>query len=227
MLPSPKRRKGQTEPSLAQNAEAQRQGPSGGVSAASVAPGLSRRRKIWFRLITVALALLLAWGIPGADRPYRESALGVVPDNPLRWRCKLAEAVYEGMAAPLETAASVDIGFLGVRVQTNSYGFRGDEPGPRRRVVLCLGDSTVFGWRVGKPILSPRGSRPDSMPRPSRKTPGLLSMQEFRATLRFRYGNWPSNWCQDGNPRSSSSVREITTPARSSDRTGRSTRTGR
>jgi lysophospholipase L1-like esterase len=33
-------------------------------------------------------------------------------------------------------------------VRTNHHGFRGDDPVPGRRVVLCLGDSIPFGWGV-------------------------------------------------------------------------------
>jgi len=41
---------------------------------------------------------------------------------------------------------AVETDFLQTTVRTDRYGFRGSTPVPGRRVVLCLGDSTVFGY---------------------------------------------------------------------------------
>jgi lysophospholipase L1-like esterase len=44
----------------------------------------------------------------------------------------------------------MDVIYSRNRIRTNRYGFRGDDPVPGRRVVLCLGDSMPFGWGVGQ-----------------------------------------------------------------------------
>ena len=109
-------------------------------------PLAGRKRK--FRLITVGLVLLVCWGIPeGIVRlanPPLEAFKAIYfagdPNSPklfmkdwrLHWK--------------LRPGVATD--FLKVAVRTNRYGFRGADPEPGRRVVLCMGDSTPFGWRV-------------------------------------------------------------------------------
>ncbi len=44
----------------------------------------------------------------------------------------------------------MDVVYSRNKIHTNRYGFRGDDPVPGRRVVLCLGDSIPFGWGVGQ-----------------------------------------------------------------------------
>ena len=133
----PGRRKGPREP---------RRAPAAGDG--SDAP--SRRRRLCFRLFAAGLALFLAWGVPEAivriSNPPLESYRAIVfGDDPNSLKLFMKDWQLHWKLRP-----SVDIEFLNTRVQTNSCGFRGDDPAPGRQVVLCLGDSTVFGWRVGQ-----------------------------------------------------------------------------
>ena len=118
-------------------------------------PMVSARRKVGFRLIAVGLVLALGWGIPEmivriSNPPleaFRAIAFGGDPNSDklfmkhwrLHWKLRPA----------------VETPFLGVTVHTNREGFRGDEPVAGRRVLLCLGDSTTFGWRVEGPDAYP------------------------------------------------------------------------
>lgn len=111
-------------------------------------PAISARRKVGFRLIAVGLVLVIGWGIPEgivrlANPPleaFRAIAFGGDPNSEklfikdwrLHWKLRPA----------------VETSFLGVPVRTNQQGMRGDDPVAGRRTVLCLGDSTTFGWRV-------------------------------------------------------------------------------
>ena len=125
--------------------------PNALALAPAVAPAFSACRKGWLRLIAVSLVLVAAWGIPEmlvriTNPPleaFRAIAFGGDPNSEklfmkhwrLHWKLRPA----------------VETKFLGVTVRTNREGFRGDEPVAGRRVLLCLGDSTTFGWRVEEP----------------------------------------------------------------------------
>jgi|GEM_PF-1794197 len=131
-----------------------RSGPSPGTPAAQPAadppPPPPARRTRRFRLLAIGLGLLVAWGIPEllvriANPPlqaYRAIAFGGDPnseklfmkDGRLHWKLR----------------PDVETTFRDVTVRTDHHGFRSDEPVPGRRVVLCLGDSTPFGYRVGQ-----------------------------------------------------------------------------
>lgn len=43
-----------------------------------------------------------------------------------------------------------DVEFMGVRVVTDKNGFKSAPPAEGARIVLCLGDSTTFGWAVSE-----------------------------------------------------------------------------
>lgn len=118
------------------------------LAADDVPAGTSPRRTIWFRLVTLCLALLILWGLPEclvrfanpSLETYRAIVFGGDPnslqlfmkDPRLHWKLRPA----------------VETDFVHVSVRTDRHGFRGDNSAPVRRVVLCLGDSTVFGYRV-------------------------------------------------------------------------------
>jgi lysophospholipase L1-like esterase len=111
---------------------------------------LRMRRKAWFRVLTVGMVMVVGWGIPEvivriANPPleaFRAIAFGGDPNSDKlfmkHWR------LHWQLRPNIETK------FLGVTVRTNREGCRSDEPVAGRRVVLCLGDSTTFGWRVGQ-----------------------------------------------------------------------------
>lgn len=108
------------------------------------------RGKLLLRLAAVSFGLLVVWGIPEllvriADPPleaFRAIAFGGDPaseklfmkDWRLHWKLR----------------PDTRTEFLNATVRTSSEGFRGEEPAPGQRVVLCLGDSTTFGWRVAQ-----------------------------------------------------------------------------
>lgn len=114
----------------------------------AASPTHRRRRKLWFRLGALVLVLLVVWGIPELvvriAKPtletYRAIRFGGDP-NSLKLFMKDAQLHWK-------LRPSVETEFLQTTVRTDRYGFRGDVPVSGRRVVLCLGDSTVFGYRV-------------------------------------------------------------------------------
>ncbi len=124
--------------------------PSPEVAVVRDGPGVSAGRKVWLRLAAVGLVLGLLWGIPECvvrliDPPlevFRAIAFGgdanseklFMKDWRLHWKLR------PGVATT----------FLNAEVRTDRNGFRGDEPVAGRRVVLVLGDSTPFGYRVGQ-----------------------------------------------------------------------------
>lgn len=116
--------------------------------APAVLPVRTGHRKGWFRLIAVGLVLVLGWGIPEAlvrlTRPpleaYRAIAFGGDPNS--------EKLFMKHWRLHWQLRPTVETTFLGVTVRTNRDGFRNDDPAPGRRIVLCLGDSTPFGWRV-------------------------------------------------------------------------------
>jgi lysophospholipase L1-like esterase len=110
--------------------------------------GRPQRREIWFRVVTIGASLLIFWGIPEAIvriinpplEAFRAIDFGGDPNSP----CLFMKDVRLGW----KLRPNTEVKFLGSTVRTNRYGFRGEEPGAGGRVVLCLGDSTVFGWGV-------------------------------------------------------------------------------
>jgi len=111
---------------------------------------LRSSRRIGFRTAAIALPLVLLLGVPELiirvlDPPlqrYRVMHFGGDPASPdlfmkdpvLHWRLR----------------PDVELPFSGVRVRTNRDGLRGVDAERAQRTVLCLGDSTTFGWRVAE-----------------------------------------------------------------------------
>jgi len=107
-------------------------------------------RKWRRRLAALALGVAVFWGIPEiivriADPPLEQyteiyfmgdqnSPRLFMKDPYLDWKLR----------------ANVNLKFLGTDVRTDADGFRGPARARRRCNVLCLGDSTTFGWRVGE-----------------------------------------------------------------------------
>jgi lysophospholipase L1-like esterase len=120
-----------------------------GEDAHESAPLVSSRRKVWFRLIAVVLVVLVVWVIPEVVvrianprmESFRAIAFGGDPNSEVLF--------MKDWRRHWKLRPEVDTNFLGVKVQTDRHGFRGESPVPGRRTVLCLGDSTAFGWRVG------------------------------------------------------------------------------
>lgn len=124
----------------------QRTNPNVGVAAGAG----KKARPLRVRLLAAGFALLVVWGIPEAVvrlsdprlETFRAIAFGAdahsfdlfMKDWRLHWKLR----------------PEVTTDFLGVRVRTDAHGFRGGEPRADSRVVLCLGDSTTFGWKVGE-----------------------------------------------------------------------------
>ncbi len=96
------------------------------------------------------LALGLAWGIPElvvrlADPPlqsFRAIYFAGEPNSPtlfiqdprLHWKLR----------------PQTEVPFLGQVVRTDDDGFRNSPQPPAERLVLCLGDSTTFGWGLAQ-----------------------------------------------------------------------------
>jgi len=103
---------------------------------------------MWFGLCTASLVLLMVWGIPEIIvrianpqlESYRAILFGNDPNSPQLF---MKDARLHWKLRP-----AVEADFVQVTVRTDRNGFRGREPQPNRRTVLCLGDSTVFGYRV-------------------------------------------------------------------------------
>ncbi len=125
-----------------------RLGPSGQGESREVSSPPGSRRKLWFRVLSVAAVLLVVWGIPELIvrmanprlEAYRAIVFGSDPNSP--------ELFMKDWRLHWKLRPEVKTTFLQTSVRTDRYGFRGDGPVPGNRLVLCLGDSTVFGWRV-------------------------------------------------------------------------------
>lgn len=101
-----------------------------------------------FRIVAVALSITLLWGVPETivrlTRPRLRQFRGISfggddnsyllfqKDPRLKWRLRPNTRVV----------------FLETLVRVNSDGFRGPAVSRSGRTVLCLGDSTTFGWRI-------------------------------------------------------------------------------
>ncbi|MDH3719560.1 MAG: GDSL-type esterase/lipase family protein [Planctomycetota bacterium] len=108
------------------------------------------RRRRGFRLAAVLLSLGLAWGIPELLvrianpqlQSYRAIYFGGDANSPqlfmkdprLHWKLR----------------PQTEVTFFNHAVQTDAHGFRNSPQPAARRLVLCLGDSTTFGWGVGQ-----------------------------------------------------------------------------
>jgi len=106
------------------------------------------RQRRWIGPAIAIVTVGLLWGVPEVItrlvdpplRQYRALYFGSDPNSPrlfmtdprLHWRLR----------------PDVDLTFLGTRVQTDAAGFRRTEATSGRHTVLCLGDSTTFGWLV-------------------------------------------------------------------------------
>src|SRR5262245_17384769 len=102
--------------------------------------GRSSRRKLWFRLGTVGLVLVLVWGIPELIvrwanprlEVYRAIMFANDPNSP--------ELFMKDRQLHWKLRPNVSTRFCQASVRTSHHGFRGSDPVPGRRVVLCLGD---------------------------------------------------------------------------------------
>ena len=141
------------------------------------------------------LPFVALWGIPElitrlADPPLeqfqgihfggdRSSPLLFMKDPLLHWRLR----------------PGADVEFLGVRVETDSHGFRGaGKLREDRRTVLCLGDSTPFGWELAgedafpsqlEAILNREAGQPGSWQVINAGVPGYSSFQVKQLALQL------------------------------------------
>jgi lysophospholipase L1-like esterase len=107
------------------------------------------RRRV-FVALTLGLACAAVLGIPelilrAVDPPlggFRAMDFGGDPSTPLLF---VEDPLYRWRLRP-----DTEVEFLGALVRTDSLGLRGPEPRPGARRVLCVGDSTTFGWRVAE-----------------------------------------------------------------------------
>ena len=113
-------------------------------------PGAHSKRTALFRVAAVLLPLILLWGIPelvvrivnpllGSYRAIHfngdpNSPFLFIKDPRLHWKLR----------------PRTKVAFVGSIVRTDRRGFRGQDVSEPRRVALCLGDSTTFGWRVAQ-----------------------------------------------------------------------------
>ncbi len=113
-------------------------------------PQVTRRRQRWFRAAAVVLSLGLFWGVPEvlvriADPPlhsFRAIHFGGDPNSPtlfvkdprLHWKLR----------------PNVQLDFLSRPVRTDADGFRNSPQSDAEHLVLCLGDSTTFGWGMAQ-----------------------------------------------------------------------------
>ncbi|MEI8374477.1 MAG: GDSL-type esterase/lipase family protein [Planctomycetota bacterium] len=108
----------------------------------------SSRRRIWLRVSLTGLVLLLIWGIPEAVVRWRNPPLEDFRTIAFGGDPHSFDLFMQDWRLHWKLRPRVTTDFLGVPVRTDAHGFRGGEPGTGNRVVLCLGDSTTFGWKV-------------------------------------------------------------------------------
>jgi len=105
----------------------------------------------WLRLLTVLAPVLLLWGIPEvivrlADpvlQQYRAIYFGNDTNSPALF--------IQDPALYWKLRPHVSLQFRGVKVQTNMDGCRASDFATNCRNILCIGDSTTFGWGVEGP----------------------------------------------------------------------------
>jgi lysophospholipase L1-like esterase len=94
--------------------------------------------RVWIGLYLAAffVTLLANYGISFFQNPLPVSGSEVsslfMKDRELFWKLR----------------PDTDVVYTRTRIRTNRYGFRGGDPVPGRRVVLCLGDSMTFGYGI-------------------------------------------------------------------------------
>ncbi len=114
---------------------------------ATVDPPRRRRRA---RLIAFALGILIFWGVPemavrvwNPPLPaFRTITFGDVEASP--------QLFVKDLRRGWALRPNAEVRFLNRRASINSQGFRGGEIANNRDILLCLGDSTTFGWGVGQ-----------------------------------------------------------------------------
>lgn len=118
------------------------------VPAPTPEPGRWRRNEARVRLLLFVVPLVVLWGVPEVAlrlfgpplNVYRAIVFG--QDANSYWLFETDPRLW------WKLRPRMDLPFGGVRVRTGRDGFRGADPRPASRNVLCLGDSTSFGWRV-------------------------------------------------------------------------------
>lgn len=119
-------------------------------AAGNVALSPSWRRKLCFRAIAVAGVLLIAWGIPEVIvrliNPTLQTYRAIAFDND----SNSLKLFMKDSGLHWKLRPEVSTEFHHVPVRTNRLGFRGSDPAAGSRVVLCLGDSTPFGFGVAE-----------------------------------------------------------------------------
>ena len=110
-----------------------------------------KSKRTWrVKLAALSLGLVLFWGLPELVvrliNPPLPSFRTVTFGDPEVSPRLFVRDLRLGWALRPNT----EVRFLDRRVRTNEEGFRGPDRSKNRDVILCLGDSTTFGWGVGQ-----------------------------------------------------------------------------
>jgi lysophospholipase L1-like esterase len=105
-------------------------------------------KRIYLKLSAVLLPLFVLWGIPElitrlanpALQQYKAIYFGGDANSPMLF---MKDPILHWRLRP-----NVEVNFLNVLIRTDENGFRGKGLDPNAQTILCLGDSTTFGWRV-------------------------------------------------------------------------------
>lgn len=109
-----------------------------------------RRRLLLFRCVSVCGTLILCFAIPEAVTrilappvdQYYGCYFGKDPNSP--------DLFMVDTERGWSLRPKTEVKFLATLVSTNSLACRGSELLPSRKTVICLGDSSTFGWKVNQ-----------------------------------------------------------------------------
>lgn len=181
----------------------QQPAPHAGAASGAGHPSPARQRLLrWFRPVALLLAVAACWGVPelivrSLDPPlqaFEAIRFGGDPNSPALFR---KDPLLHWKLRP---GARVE--FLGQRVEVDPEGFRNPVPSPASgdseaagasKTLVCLGDSTTFGWRVAGEESFPRRLAAllpgDSWRVINAGVPGYSSLQ-----VRLQAERWLPRW---------------------------------
>ena len=106
------------------------------------------RKNVYFPILAVILSLTLLIGIPEIVirlinptlQQYRAILFGGDRNSP---KLFMNDPLLDWRLRP-----NTEVTFLNTVVRTNEFGFRGKRLQKNKKSILCMGDSTIFGWKV-------------------------------------------------------------------------------